>query len=379
MALRMGGVRMKVVELFSGAGGLSVGLERAGFEVVVANEIEPDFARTFSTNHPSARMVTEDIRKVPARKLLDGLGIDRPCLVSGGPPCQGFSTVGSKDRNDPRNALFREYLRVVGDLDPDYVLFENVPGFKTMYSGEIHDILLRELEALGYQTTGAVLNSSDFGLPQVRLRTIIVGWRAGLPPVHLPTPTHFAPSSLPLGGTPKVTVGDAISDLPPILSGTSSSSYLSPPLNAYQSSMRVGNPPLCEHSASSYGKTMLERFRLIPAGGSVSDLPLRLRPKSYFANTYARLHADRPAPTITRNFGTPSSSRCIHPTQDRALSTREGARLQGFPDGYIFHGSKCSKNLQIGNAVPPIFGEIIAREIVASITARASSSAPHSR
>lgn len=364
----MGVVGMKVVELFSGAGGLSVGLERAGFEVVVANEIEPDFARTFSDNHPRARMVAEDIRKVPAGKLIEGLGIDRPCLVSGGPPCQGFSTVGAKDRNDPRNALFREYLRVVDELSPDYVLFENVPGFKTMYSGEIHSTLLKDLSSLGYETNGAVLDSSDFGLPQVRLRTIIVGWRRGLAPVSMPAPTHFAPGSLPLGGVEKVTVSDAISDLPPLTAGTSSSSYLCAPLNDYQRSMRTGNPSLSEHSASNYGKTMMERFRLIPPGGSVSDLPERLRPRSYFANTYARLHGDRPAPTVTRNFGTPSSSRCIHPSQDRALSTREGARLQGFPDSYRFHGSKCSKNLQIGNAVPPVFGEIIAREIAKSIT-----------
>lgn len=372
VAFWLGNAEMKVVELFSGAGGLSVGLERAGFEVVVANEIEPDFAKTFSDNHPRARMVSDDIRRVPAKKLIEGLGIERPCLVSGGPPCQGFSTVGSKDRNDPRNALFLEYLRVVDELSPDYVLFENVPGFKTMYSGEIHSTLLRSLASLGYATVGGVLDASDFGLPQVRMRTIIVGWRRGLPPVSMPSPTHFPPASLPLGASSKVTVLDAISDLPPLRAGSSSSTYLCSPLNDYQRSMRSGSPLLSEHSASNYGKVMLERFRLIPPGGSVSDLPARLRPRSYFANTYARLHADRPAPTITRNFGTPSSSRCIHPSQDRALSTREGARLQGFPDSYQFQGSKCSKNLQIGNAVPPVFGEIVAREIAKSAAQRLS-------
>lgn len=357
---------MKVVELFAGAGGLSVGLERAGFEIAAANEIEPDFARTFSINHPHTRMVTGDIRKIPASRLTEGLGIDRPCLVSGGPPCQGFSTVGSKNRYDPRNALFREYLRVVAELSPDYVLFENVPGFKTMYSGEVHSILMSELSRLGYETLGSVLDSSDFGLPQIRMRTIIVGWRSGLPPVLMPLPTHFFGTPVP-GLHPKVTVWDAISDLPPLSAGHSASSYLCPPQNEYQKSMRRGNPMLCEHSASNYGKTMMERFKLIPKGGSVADLPARLRPQSYFANTYARLHGNRPAPTITRNFGTPSSSRCIHPRQHRAMSTREGARLQGFRDDYLFYGSKTSKNLQIGNAVPPVFGEIIAREIAKSI------------
>jgi len=186
-------------------------------------------------------------------------------------------------------------------------------------------------------------------------------------PVSMPTPTHHE-SPPPFSGLEKkVTVWEAISDLPALLSGSSSSSYLCPPQNDYQRKMRIGSSTLTEHSSAKYGKLMSERFLLIPPGGSVLDLPPRLRPQSYFANTYARLHANRPAPTITRNFGTPSSSRCIHPTQNRALSTREGARLQGFVDGYEFCGSKTSKNLQIGNAVPPIFGEIIAHEIVRSM------------
>jgi DNA (cytosine-5)-methyltransferase 1 len=130
--------------------------------------------------------------------------------------------------------------------------------------------------------------------------------------------------------------------------------------------MRQQASSLSEHNSSNYGAKMREILRLIPSGGSIEDLPEHLRPKSYFKNTYARLLPDRPSPTITRNFGTPSSSRCVHPYQARALSTREGARLQGFPDHYEFCGSKGSKNLQIGNAVPPIFGEIIAKEILKS-------------
>ncbi len=131
--------------------------------------------------------------------------------------------------------------------------------------------------------------------------------------------------------------------------------------------MRNGCTVLTEHNSSKYGHKMQEILSLIPAGGTVNDLPKRLRPKSYFSNTYARLCPNEPSPTITRNFGTPSSSRCVHPYQNRALSTREGARLQGFPDDYIFCGSKTSKNLQIGNAVPPILGKVIAKEIMKSI------------
>lgn len=367
---------MKVIELFSGAGGLSIGLINAGFEIVVANEIVSDFATTFSINHPETLVVNKDIHFVDFCDVISSLGVDKRniSLVSGGPPCQGFSTVGSKNKKDPRNSLFYEYLRVVAEISPNYILFENVSGFKSMYSGDAYHALINELGEIGYNLTGMVLDASDFGLPQIRHRTIIVGWKAGLPPVAMPTPTHCERENLfkyPL----KLTIMDGISDLPPIGVRGSSEEYLTPPRNDYQKKMRSGCFGLSEHNASNYGEKMQEILRLIPEGGTVNDLPLHLRPKSYFGNTYARLFPDRPAPTITRNFGTPSSSRCIHPFQDRALSTREGARLQGFPDFYKFYGSKISKNLQIGNAVPPIFGEIVANEIKKNIMAQQGASA----
>lgn len=187
----------------------------------------------------------------------------------------------------------------------------------------------------------------------------------------MPIPTHYDGANI-FNLPPKLALIDAISDLPPIRSGESSEVYQSPPFNGYQQILRAGCSKLTEHNASNYGKKMQEILRLIPAGGTVNDLPERLRPQSYFANTYARLVPQRPSPTITRNFGTPSSSRCIHPFQSRALSTREGARLQGFPDSYQFHGSKISKNLQIGNAVPSIPGEVVAREILKSLRSATS-------
>lgn len=168
----------------------------------------------------------------------------------------------------------------------------------------------------------------------------------------------------------KLTLMDAISDLPAIGGGESANFYLTKPQNEYQRFLRGDCVTLTEHNAANYGAKMREILELVPPGGTVNDLPLRLRPKNYFGNTYARLLPDEPSPTITRNFGTPSSSRCIHPFQNRALSTREGARLQGFPDNYVFHGGKGSKNLQIGNAVPPIFGEVIARMIIKKISER---------
>jgi DNA (cytosine-5)-methyltransferase 1 len=244
---------MTAIELFSGAGGLGEGLKNAGFEVVLANEIEPDFSRTYSLNHPETMVLNEDIHSIDFAGVAARLGIGRVSLLSGGPPCQGFSTVGSKNRRDPRNSLFHEYLRAVAELSPDCVLFENVSGFKSLYDGEAYRQLILELGELGYDWTGGVLDASDFGLPQIRLRTIVVGWKKGLSPVSMPIPAHYDGANI-FNLPPKLALIDAISDLPPIGSGESSEVYQSPPLNGYQQILRAGCSKLTEHNASNYGK-----------------------------------------------------------------------------------------------------------------------------
>ena len=344
------------VELFAGAGGLSIGLERAGIHVVIANEIMPDFAATLAANHPDTNVINDDIHKIDFKSELKKLGLESVDVLSGGPPCQGFSTIGSKNRKDPRNSLFYEYLRAVAETNPKYTIFENVSGFKRMYDGFAYETLVKELDELGYDTKCQILNAADYGAPQIRYRTIVLGWKRGLTPVVFPAPTNGEKE----GQKPYLTLMEAISDLPHIGAGESSDIYATEPQNEYQRRMRGNQTVLHEHNASNYGEKMQEILRTIPEGGSIKDLPMRLRPRSGYCNTYARLLPDEPSPTITRNFGTPSSSRCVHPFQPRALSTREGARLQGFPDNYIFVGGKQSKNLQIGNAVPPILGEAIA-------------------
>lgn len=349
---------MTGVDLFAGAGGMCLGLERAGINIVLANEIDDNSSETHKANFPGCRMLVEDIGDVDFRKEVRLAGHDGVDVVAGGPPCQGFSTVGKKDRRDPRNSLFRQYLRCVEELSPKYIIFENVSGFRRLYGGEAYDRTVEGLEALGFDHVSAVLDASLYGTPQCRERTIILGWRRGLGPLELPKPTHG--ESL----KPPVTLWEAISDLPSLGPGKSGLDYECPPQNEYQILMRSGDPGLRDHTCSNYGDRMSLVMSHVPPGGSIMDVPEQLRPKGYFKNTYARLLPDRPAPTITRNFGTPSSSRCIHPFQDRALSTREGARLQGFPDSFIFKGGKVSKNLQIGNAVPPMLAEAIGRCIV---------------
>lgn len=351
--------KFTAVELFAGAGGLSIGLEKAGINVVIANEIMPDFARTLAANHPHTKVINDDIHKINFKEELSRLGLDSVDVLSGGPPCQGFSTIGSKNRQDPRNSLFYEYLRAVSETCPKYTIFENVSGFKRMYDGFAYETLVKEMDALGYYTRCQIMNAADYGAPQVRYRTIVLGWRKDLPAIDFPAVTHGEKKGL----KPFVTLMDAIGDLPALSAGESVGTYSNEPTTEYQRKMRGKQKILLEHNASNYGEKMQEILRIIPEGGSIKDLPMRLRPKSGYANTYARLLPNVPSPTITRNFGTPSSSRCVHPYQPRALSTREGARIQGFPDSYKFIGGKQSKNLQIGNAVPPILGEAIARTV----------------
>jgi DNA (cytosine-5)-methyltransferase 1 len=357
------------VELFCGAGGLGLGLHQAGFQTIFANDHDEDCCRSYAMNHPDILVRCADIHDIDFSAIRAELCVRPLDLLAGGPPCQGYSTVGSKREQDPRNSLFYEFIRAIHQLEPRYILFENVAGFHRLYEGRAFRALCEELELLGYDHRHAVLNASDHGLPQHRLRTIVVGWRRGLDSVVFPAPTHGADADL-FRMLPKLTIMDAISDLPPLNAGESKDRYLSAPQNEYQDSLRGEETELTEHSAAHYGDKMQQILRLIPPGGTVDDLPPALRPKSYFGNTYARLRPDEPSPTITRNFGTPSSSRCVHPFQDRALSTREGARLQGFPDGYRFVGGKGSKNLQIGNAVPPVLGRVIGQAIISSMIRR---------
>jgi len=355
---------MNSIDLFAGAGGLSLGLSQAGINIVLANELEEDFAGTYQANHPDTRMCVGDIAKIDFAAKIEKLELTGNIqLICGGPPCQGFSTVGKTDLADPRNSLFHQFLRCVDEANPQAIIFENVSGFKTMYQGRVYHELIEQLTRRGFVTDTRILNAADFGLAQYRKRTIIVGVRSD-DLIEWPTALFSEHTDGLFGTLPTYrTLMDAISDLPPITACGHADEYGCEPLNEFQEAMRVGSSMLSEHNCANYGQRMQTILKTIPPGGSVHDLPENLRPKGYFANTYARLVPDQPSPTITRNFGTPSSSRCVHPYQDRALSTREGARLQGFPDWYKFIGSKTSKNLQIGNAVPPPLGKVLGEMI----------------
>ncbi len=348
--------KLTVIDLFAGAGGLSYGFAKDNeFKIIAANEIEYNIAQTYSLNHPSVKVYNSDIKNFGINNLKKDFGIEKQDidLIIGGPPCQAYSTVGKRLLNDPRGQLFQEYYRVLKELEPKVFIFENVKGLLSMSKGELFKTIILLFESLGYKIYYKVLNSADYGVPQVRERIIIVGTKLNNN-YFFPGATHSNnPNLFDSNLKPYLTLAEAISDLPFIKSGEESFEYASEPKNDFQKLMRKNAPKkLMYHNAPKNNEKLVKIMELLPDGGTPDDLPEDLRPKSGFKNTYCRLWWNRPSTTITRNLSTPSSSRCIHPKAPRPLTTREGARIQCFPDNYIFYGSKSSKNLQIGNAVP---------------------------
>ncbi|MEK6658963.1 MAG: DNA (cytosine-5-)-methyltransferase, partial [Campylobacterota bacterium] len=251
------------------------------------------------------------------------------------------------------------------ELSPKVFLFENVKGLLSMQKGELFKTILSLFESLGYRVQYEVLNSADYGVPQIRERVIVIGTKSDLK-FEFPEKTHtnIENNLFNKNLKPYLTLSEAISDLPFIKNNEESFEYSFEPKNDFQKLMRTNAPKrLAEHNAPKNNEKLVRLMECLPDGGTPQDAPKELRPQSGFANTYCRLWWERPAPTITRNLSTPSSSRCIHPKAPRPLTTREGARIQCFPDDYIFYGSRSSKNLQIGNAVPTFLSIVLKNAI----------------
>jgi DNA (cytosine-5)-methyltransferase 1 len=369
-----------VIDLFCGIGGLSAGFEATWeFEVVAGVDLLGDRLETFATNHAAANAYGMDIRKLATETLASEN--PPPFAVIGGPPCQGFSSLRpfrNVEWHDPRNNLGEEFCRIVAALEPDWLVFENVVGLLSHKDGKVYQALLGAFEALGYRVSARVLNAAYHGLPQRRERLIIVGSRRGKA-FEWPKPTHhhdrrsmvgnspllLMPDPGFLGDTrPAVTVMEAIGDLPPVRSGEAATEYNEDaPVSRYAEVIRAGAERLTLHDATSHTPAMLEIIR--HAGKNINCLPPGLV-TSGFSTCYSRLDGDEPANTITVNFVHPASNRCIHPIQDRALTPREGARLQGFFDTFEFSGMRSQVVKQIGNAVPPLLGRLIAEAILES-------------
>ena len=353
--------KLNVIDLFCGAGGLSYGFSKnESFNVICAIDNNSDMTATYKKNHPDTKVFTMDVANLTSEffELNTGYKVSDVDIVVGGPPCQAYSTLGRAKLStagrdileDPRGKLFQEYHRILQIFKPKAFIFENVRGLLSMNKGDLIKQITALFEELGYNVQHPVLNAKDYGVPQHRNRIILTGTLLNEKEFIYPSPTHGDSPLLPY-----VTFRDATSDLPEIGNNQSATYYNSEPKTDFQKWLRKNSSDiLTEYIYPKNSERLINFMNIAVEGGSILDFPEDIRPKISFNNSYSRLWWDKPSTNITSNRGSPSSARCVHPKSCRALTTREGARLQSFPDDYIFTGSKNSKNLQIGNSVPPL-------------------------
>ncbi len=352
---------LNIMDLFAGVGGLSYGFSKiSDFKIVAANEIGEDIAKAYTLNHPDVKMLNCDIGSLTEELLKETLAGKNVDVVVGGPPCQSYSTLGKRQMDDRAN-LFMQYKRILQILKPKAFIFENVSGLLSMDKGRLFPKIQAEFRELGYDLKYKLLDAVDFGVPQHRERVILVGM-LGENNFEYPEASHGE------GKKPYVTLKDALGDLPVLKSGCSDDRYAKSADNEFLKFVRAKNScHLEEHDAPNNGEHLIRIMQALGDGQSKDDLPEDIRPKSGYGNTYAKLWWEKPSTTITRNFACPSSSRCIHPRDSRAMTIREGARLQSFPDDYKFAGPDGMKRLEIGNAVPPLLSMALAKQMIKAL------------
>jgi DNA (cytosine-5)-methyltransferase 1 len=340
-----------ILDLFCGAGGLSLGFEKAGFSVVKAVDIDPWAVQTYNFNRKDKVAEVLDVSKI-TKEYLETLRVDG---IIGGPPCQGFSIAnGQRIIDDDRNKLYREYFRILEEAKPKFFIIENVPGLLNLAKGAVRDDIIRRASVLGYKVEYKVVNAALYGIPQSRLRVVFVG-------IH--KSCNIEKFVFPEGNSEPVTIEDAIGDLPSLDNGEDNTKYVHPPKTEYQRVIRDGMTELHNHILSIHTEETKRTIALIPEGKRVRDLPEELRGNRKYEALMRKMDRSKPAVTIDTGHRT-----YFHYQELRIPSTREVARLQSFPDSYIFIGPRNDQQKQVGNAVPPILARIIAEAIYKHIT-----------
>ncbi|MBQ95616.1 MAG: DNA (cytosine-5-)-methyltransferase [Actinobacteria bacterium] len=367
---------LTAIDLFCGAGGLSEGLRQAGFHVLAGNDFDEAAGATYARTHKEARFLKGPIQNLTVEDFLRAARLKpgQLSVLAGGPPCQAYSVYNhQRGMHDERSFLFKEYLRLVDGLAPEWVIMENVMGLLSTGQGAAVRAITEGFKSLGYDIAFKVLKAEEYGVPQERRRVVFIGNRMGKP-INFPSVTH-GPELEPL-----TTVFDAISDLPRLKNGEAwlNSHYASEPRSSYQTDMRRGTPGVLNHAAPRLAKVNEQRMRHIPPGGSWRDIPIELLPAGMkkarrcdHTKRYGRLEWHGLSSTILTKCDIHWGA-YIHPDDDRSLTVREAARFQSFPDWFEFEGSRTEQFVQVGNAVPPLLGRALGEEIKKSILGQAA-------
>ena len=341
-------MKNKIIDLFCGCGGLSLGFEMAGFEPEVAIDMWEDAIKTYNHNHSGDVAICQDIHNWTNDYLNELASKNEIIGVIGGPPCQGYSTVGTRDVNDPRNHLYLEYCRIVEIIKPEFFVLENVKGLTTLAGGAFKEDIIKRFGNLGYNVQYKIVNAANYGVPQNRLRVFFVGIKG----------KEFV---FPSESSDILNCSDALSDLPLLDSKNGLDDcheYISDPQNDFQKRMRGNNHVIKNHQITEHSSQTVDIISRIPDGGSIKDLPREFWEVRKYNKAFERMSSQRPSNTVDtghRNY--------FHYSENRIPTVRENARLQSFPDDFEILGSKTSQYKQVGNAVPPLLAYAIAKAI----------------
>lgn len=357
--------RPNVLDLFSGCGGLSLGFEKAGYKVLMGIDVWEDALVTFKKNHENSAILHGDLSEITGEEIQNKLGCKREDIdvIIGGPPCQGFSISGKRDVDDPRNKLYKSFVRTVEYFKPKVFLMENVPGLIRLFQGKAKDEILRDFNSIGYNVSYQILLASNYGVPQDRKRVFFVGinrehFEAPHDLFEFPSPTH----GLGDRRLSYITSKDAIDDLPLLndnMPGEEGVPYLSSPNNLYQSMMRKKGSLIFNHIATVHKEQTREIISMVPDGGNYKNLPKELWKTRKVNIAWTRMNSTKPCFTIDTGH-----NHHFHYSANRVPTARESARIQSFPDDFIFYGTKTSQLKQVGNAVPPLLAQAIAEKIL---------------
>lgn len=339
---------MKIIDLFCGTGGFSLGFEMAGFESVLAIDLWKDAIETYNHNRKDKVGMSIDIHDYTNEMLAELNKNSDITGIIGGPPCQGFSMVGKREVGDKRNSLYLEYVRFVSNIKPHFFILENVKGLLSMEKGKYKKDIIDRFSELGYNVDMRLLRASDYGVPQSRERVFFVGLRKDI----------FGDTFFDFDKIQKakmVSTKDAICDLPSLDSGENSTVYNHEPINEFQKLMRKGSTRIMNNEITEHTEQTKQIISMVPDGGNIHDLPEEYYKVRNFNSAFKRMDSTKPSGTIDcghRNY--------FHYKENRIPTARESARIQSFPDTYEFLGTKTSQYTQIGNAVPVLLGKAIA-------------------